>query len=243
MRYLTLLPILLFLSAGNNATIAAHANSAYPDSTIISKCQDFKITGDGSSDVWKSTEWINLTPRNPDHAEYQTNVKVLYSETGIYFLFDCKDKKIISTMKADNLDLWKEDVVEVFFWTDETFPVYFEYEISPMNYELPIMVPNYKGSFLGWLPWHYEGDRRTQHKTSITGGKKKNGSAITGWMAEFFIPFKLLAPLNNVPPVSGTKWRANMYRIDHDSGSMAFYWQKTNKNFHEYINFGTFIFE
>lgn len=243
MRYITFLSLLLFLSAGNIGIITAQTNSTIPGSIIIKKCPDFKITGDGLSESWNNTEWVKLVPRNAENAEYQTNAKVLYSETGIYFLFDCKDKKLTSTMKADNLDLWKEDVVEVFFWTDETFPVYFEYEISPMNYELPIMVPNYKGSFLGWLPWHYEGDRRTQHKTSVTGGKMESGSLITGWIAEFFIPFKLLAPLNNVPPVSGTKWRANMYRIDHDSGSMAFNWQKTNKTFHEYNNFGTFIFE
>jgi hypothetical protein len=227
----------------NTGIINCQTTNAEPGSIIIKKCQDFKITGEGLSESWKNTEWVNLNQRDLQNPEYETKVKVLYSETGIYFLFDCKDKKLTSTFKNDNLDLWKEDVVEVFFWTDEIFPVYFEYEISPMNYELPIMVPNYKGSFLGWLPWHYEGERRTQHKTSVTGGKKKSGSTVTGWLAEFFIPFKLLAPLNNVPPVSGTKWRANMYRIDHDSGSMPFAWQKVSKNFHEYEKFGTFIFE
>jgi hypothetical protein len=32
-------------------------------------------------------------------------------------------------MQADNLHLWQEDVVEVFLWTSEDFPVYFD-EIS-----------------------------------------------------------------------------------------------------------------
>ena len=176
-------------------------------------------------------------------SSYQTEVKVLYSGTGIYFLFNCEDKKITATMKADNLNLWEEDVVEVFLWTDESFPVYFEYELSPLNYELPIMVPNYKATFLGWLPWHYEGDRKTRHATSAAGGEKKSGGAVSGWMAEFFIPFKLLAPLNKVPPVSGTKWRANMYRIDYDNGAAHFAWQKIDRSFHEYNKFGTFIFE
>jgi hypothetical protein len=53
----------------------------------------------------------------------------------------------------------------------------------------------------------------------------------------------LLVPLNNVPPVSGTKWRANMYRIDYDNGPEYFAWQKIDKGFHEYNHFGTFIFE
>jgi hypothetical protein len=214
-----------------------------PDSLKIKKCSDFAITGSGTSDQWNNTVWVNLMQQGKNNPEYQTKVKVLYSGTGIYFLFDCADKKLSASMEADNLNLYEQDVVEVFLWTDESFPVYFEYELSPLNYELPIMVPNYKGSFLGWLPWHYTGDRRTQHSTTIRGGEKKSGSNISGWIAEFFIPYKLLAPLNKVPPASGTRWRANMYRIDYDNGVMPFVWQKTNRSFHEYNKFGTFIFE
>ncbi|MCX6301457.1 MAG: carbohydrate-binding family 9-like protein [Bacteroidia bacterium] len=229
--------------AVNIAIVSAQEASTEPGSVIVKKCMDFKVTGDGHSDNWKNTEWINLLTQNPDNTDYRTKVKVLYSGTGIYFLFDCGDKKLTSTMKADNLNLWEEDVVEIFLWTDEDYPVYFEYELSPLNYELPIIVPNFDGTFLGWLPWKYQGDRRTQHATNAVGGKKKSGSSVSGWIAEFFIPYKLLAPLNQVPPVSGTRWRANMYRIDHDSGSVPFAWQKVSGTFHEYKKFGTFIFE
>ena len=97
---------------------------------------------------------------------------MLYSKTGLYFLMDGTDRKLTATMTEDFMDLWNEDVFEVFLWTDERYPVYFEYEISPLNHELPILVPNFGGQFLGWRPWHYERrspdaqghdhDRRTQ---------------------------------------------------------------------------------
>ena len=214
-----------------------------PGSAIVKKCQDFTVTGNGSSDSWENTEWINLIHQGSGLISYETKVKVLYSSTGIYFLFRCEDEKLTTTMKDDNLNLWEEDVVEVFLWTSEDFPVYFEYEISPMDFELPIIVPNYKGKFLGWLPWNYGGDRRILHATSAVGGEKKSGSTVSAWIAEFFIPYKLLNPLPQVPPVSGTKWRANMYRIDYDKGASHFAWQKTARSFHEYNSFGTFIFE
>jgi len=236
--------IIFYLLLGvKNVNYGLQPANYNPDSVTIKKCQNFKITGDGISLPWKNTEWINLVQPDKKNLSYQTKVKVLYSETGIYFLFNCEDKKLTSTMKADNLNLWEEDVVEVFLWTDEEFPVYFEYELSPFNYELPIIVPNNKGNFLGWLPWHYDGNRRTQHATSVTGGNKESGSTISGWIAEFFIPYKLLAPLSHVPPLSGTKWRANMYRIDYDNGQVPFAWQKTDNTFHEYNKFGIFIFE
>jgi hypothetical protein len=209
----------------------------------VKKCADFKVTGNGNSDAWNRAEWIKLVHQGSEGIDYETKVKVLYSGTGIYFLFNCEDKNLTTTMKADNLNLWEEDVVEVFLWTSEDFPVYFEYEISPMNYELPIMVPNYKGKFLGWLPWKYEGDKKTVHATSAWGGEKRGGGKVSGWIAEFFIPYKLLNPLPQVPPASGTKWRANMYRIDYDKGASHFAWQKTSGSFHEYNSFGTFVFE
>jgi len=209
----------------------------------IRKCNDFMVTGDGSSAAWNNAEWIKLTHQGSGSTFYETKVKVLYSGTGIYFLFSCGDEKLTTTMKDDNMNLWEEDVVEVFLWTSEDFPVYFEYEISPMDYELPIMVPNYKGKFLGWLPWNYAGEKRVLHATSAIGGEKQSGGTVTGWIAEFFIPYKLLSPLPQVPPSSGTKWRANMYRVDYDNGSSSFAWQKTNRSFHEYNSFGTFVFE
>jgi hypothetical protein len=227
----------------NTKFIELHAAGSLPDSTIIKKCKDFKITGEGQAIACENAKWISLLPPSDQNKSYTSKVKVLYSETGIYFLFSCEDKKLTSSMRADNLNLWEGDVVEVFLWTDEKFPVYFEYELSPYNYELPILVPNNNGKFLGWLPWHYEGDRKTQHAISILRGDPGNPESISGWNAEFFIPYKLLAPLSNVPPVAGTRWRANMYRIDYDNGEIPFSWQETEKTFHEYSKFGVFIFE
>jgi hypothetical protein len=230
---------LIYCIIALNGSVLFAADAGY-DSVLIKKCQDFEVTGDGKSGSWDDTEWITLLQHDNTGSSYLTKVKVMYSGSGIYFLFDCRDKKLTSTMKADNLNLWEEDVVEVFLWTDEDFPVYFEYELSPYNFELPIIVPNNKGNFLGWLPWKYDGDRKIRHATAID---RTDGKSIQGWTAEFFIPYKLLAPLGNVPPVPGTKWRANMYRIDYDNGQVPFAWQKTTGTFHEFNKFGTFIFE
>ena len=235
--------LISFLTGMSNNQGGSPAEKAGSDVVTVTHCEDFIVSGDGSAEQWSKTQWIDIPQRVEKPETYQTRAKVLYSETGIYFLFDCQDKVLKATIKEDNMDLWEEDVVEVFLWTEEDFPVYFEYEISPLNYELPIIVPNYNGSFYGWLPWHYEGDKRTQHATSTRGGKKKPNAEIEAWMAEFFIPYKLLSPLQNVPPKPGTKWRANMYRIDYDQGQTSFTWQEVSKTFHDYKKYGTFIFE
>jgi hypothetical protein len=200
---------------------------------VVNKTIDFNIDGKGSAKEWQKAEWLTL-PKREGRKDYETKMKMMYSDSGVYCLFQNADEKITSTMSEDYSDLWKEDVVEIFLWTDEKNPIYFEYEISPRNFELPILVPNINGKFLGWRPWHYGGSRVVKHATAI--------QADNSWTAEFYIPYTLLAPLSNVPPKRGTKWRCNMYRIDHDDESTEWSWQPVRTNFHDYQRFGVLKF-
>ncbi len=213
-----------------------------PEMTVA-LTEDFDFTGDGSAPAWERANWVPLNRRGDAGLEYETRVKVLYSMTGLYVLMDGTDARITATMAEDFLDLWHEDVFEVFLWTDEAYPVYFEYEISPLGYELPILIPNFGGEFLGWRPWHYEGERRTRRATAALGGPRESGASITGWRAEVFIPWALLEPLQNVPPRPGSVWRANFYRVDHDAEPpTAWSWAPVTGTFHEFERFGVLRF-
>jgi len=238
-KKLSFYAILLFF---HNVTI--FQSFGMNDTTLtITKSEDFEISGNGNATAWNQADWFQISQRKGEQ-KWETKAKMLYSDKGIYFLVQCEDQKITATLTEDFANLYNEDVVEVFLWTDEDYPFYFEYEISPLNYELPTMVPNRKGDFMGWRPWHYEGERRTIHATSVQGGEKKSGASISGWTAEFFIPYALLKPLGNVPPQKGTAWRINLYRIDYDDDAYkTWQWQPTSGNFHEYEKFGTLIFQ
>jgi predicted TIM-barrel fold metal-dependent hydrolase len=216
---------------------------------------DFQVNGDGRNDAWSTTEWQPLHRRDaagqplPDDPPDHTRVKLLYSPNGVYVLCEGVDKKLTATMTEDFAHLWKEDCFEIFLWPDERRPNYFEYEISPLGYELPIMVSNQAGKLFRWRPWYFEEQRlgvpRTVRKaTAVSGGVKKTGDAISGWTAEVFLPYTLLQPLENTSPRSGTQWRANFYRVDHDDGRpTAWSWVPVAKSFHEIGQFGTLVFE
>ena len=240
LSFLKLLPFFLMVIAGFTSAQTPGEIIRKDDVLHVKHTQDFVFTGDGSAASWNNTAWLTLPQRSKAGVEYQTQLKVLYSDSGIYCLYKCEDIKITATLKEDFLDIYNEDVVEAFFWTDETVPVYFEYELSPLNYELPILVPNIKGDFFGWRPWHYEGNRKTRHATHIS----KNGEAVAAWTAEFFIPYVLLKPMKNVPPQKGSRWRANFYRIDYDKDHGTWQWQLVQKEtFHDYERFGTIVFD
>jgi hypothetical protein len=206
--------------------------------------EDFEVDGTGRAPQWKKAKWQTLRKRPGTPHAYETRVKALYSTKGIYFLMEATDSKISATMSRDFEDLWTEDVFEVFLWPDERDALYFEYEISPLGYELPILIPNLEGKFLGWRPWHYEGERKIRKGTSAIGGPRQKGASINTWTAEVFIPYKLLTPLRNVPPERGTRWRANFYRMDYDDGKTGSWdWAPVGTSFHDFRKFGTLVFE
>jgi cellulose/xylan binding protein with CBM9 domain len=235
--------LLAILAMTIPSEVSVQTQAADRPKLSVRPVDDFEVTGKGEHAAWQKAEWVALRRREPQNHPYDTRFKTVYSTTGLYFLMDGTDRKLTSTMNEDFMDLWNEDVYEVFLWTDERYPVYFEYEISPLNRELPIIIPNFGGQFLGWRPWHYERERQTRKATSITGGPKQSQAAIEGWRAEFFIPYALLRPLQNVPPKPGMTWRANFYRMDHDEGKRTQWeWARVGNSFHEYEKFGELVF-
>ena len=232
-------PIILsviFLCTGGYAL----AQSGKGAELHIRHTADFEVTGHGKDPAWNSAEWVTLS-RIKGSSSYRTRAKLLYSDKGIYALYHCEDKKITATIQEDFASLWREDVIEIFFWPDETFPIYLEYELSPLNYELAILVPNMDGQTSGWMPWRYTGQKKTRKATHVLRDESGNPTA---WIGEFFVPYALLRPLRNVPPQTGTRWRANFYRIDYDEPESSYWsWQPVNDNFHEYMKYGTFVFD
>ncbi|HEX5169849.1 MAG TPA: carbohydrate-binding family 9-like protein [Cyclobacteriaceae bacterium] len=237
----------IFLAMGMYNLALAFPENEDPTKTVVRKTADFTVNGLGDSPNWNKTEWIDITvqERGPNE-QLATRAKILYSDLGIYFLFVNEDQKLSATLTEDFAALFNEDVVEVFLQPDASIPVYYEYELSPLDYELIILILNVDGKTRGWKPWHYEGNSRTQHSISVQGGERKSHASIKSWTAEFFIPFSLLQPSAGMPQ-PGTQWRANLYRIDYDEGYTTWTWQKTtpNKpgNFHEPDKFGTLVFE
>jgi hypothetical protein len=237
------------------AFISVNAQTKNP--LKIKHTKDFTITGDGAEQEWNNAGWNTIIQRSNEElqkaswyitseelakkqTQYQTQFKILYSDKGIYCLYKCEDSAITCTLKEDFAALFREDVVEAFFWPDTSRVIYFEYELSPLNYELPLVIFNDKGNTSGWLPFYYKGERKTIHAVDNTN--KTHDGRFT-WTAEFFIPYALITSLKNVPPQKGTQWRANFYRIDYDDDIAYSSWQLTHRDFHDYERFGVIEFE
>lgn len=144
----------------------------------LQRIADHPVTGQVEHPSWAALAWHDLRRVGTGTATYATRFKAAYSPQGLYCLFDGEDRRLTCSGLPDNGDLYTEDVIEVFLWPDERYPLYFEYEISPLGAHLPILVSNRDGAFHGWLAWHHEGARRCQAATAARGGSLMPGAAV-----------------------------------------------------------------
>jgi cellulose/xylan binding protein with CBM9 domain len=242
MKLLVIIATIIFYTS---SSWAANYNLPVIDTPLlVRKCNDFSVNGKGDNGEWQKTKWVALNKINEGGKNYESKFKIMYSATGMYVLFNGEDDKITSAYKNDFDSLFFADVFEVFFHPDISEPVYFEYEISPLNKELVLLILNRKGKMGGWVPWHYGDKNKIIKNVNINGGQMEPGASIKSWSAEIFFPYKILNPLLNVPPVSGMRWNANFCRLDYDTGNQDMWsWSPVKKSFHEFKKYYSLQFE
>lgn len=203
----------------------------------IQKVNTFSINTPESNLNWNKIPWTPII-KSYGNLNYKTEFKSLYSNDGIYFLIFCEDEEIsCSTEQKDFDNLFEEDVVEVFLQPNPHVPLYLEVEISPLNKELILLVPQNDGEFKGWLPWDYQGERQIQH--TVTFEDTHN------WCVELYIPFALFTGICKTPIISGEIWHANVTRIDYKDPTSPTLWSllpMRTKTFHHLPDFGKIIF-
>ncbi|HEX4809839.1 MAG TPA: carbohydrate-binding family 9-like protein, partial [Bryobacteraceae bacterium] len=174
-----------------------------------------------------------------NYPELKSEVRGFWTDTDLYLLFQCPYKALNLWLPAmgggPRTKLWDRDVVEMFLGDDWTnIRHYREFEIAPTGDWIDLAINLDKESYdqtwrSGWTT-----TARIDEKAKI-------------WYAAAKIP---LAAVSGQPVTAGTKWRANLYRIEglgEDSQRHFMCWQPTcvvkrDAN-HVPENFGTIIFE
>ena len=199
----------------------------------------FSISDSFNTKPWDSISWTPLC-KSFGTLTFDTRFKATWCEKGIYFLIDCEDTEFsCSGNLTDFDDIYTEDAVEVFLQPDPRQALYLEHEVSPYNKELTLLVPQDHGTFMGWIPWKYTGDRKIQHRIYHNPNSKN-------WSAEIFIPFILMTGMAHTPPQKGSTWHANICRLDYADPASYTLWswrQMTSNTFHNLKDFGMLHFE
>ncbi len=201
-----------------------------------------EMNSDPASPTWRNAASVWMTKSCSKELEYpdlKTEIKGFWTDTDLYLLFACPYRTLNLFLPPQNdkarRGLWDKDVVEMFLGDDwENIRHYREYEIAPTADWIDLAIDlDHRGQGQGW-----------QSGWKLTARIDGNAKI---WYAACRIPLKSVSEKEVKP---GTRWRANLYRIDGDgSGPQRRFmcWQPTcagkRDSNHVPENFGTLIFD
>jgi hypothetical protein len=199
------------------------------------------LSTDPSTDVWRRAQAASIVrdcTRTTGYPDLATEVRGFWTDTDVYFLFVCPYRSLNLFLPAQpdrpRHGLWDRDVVELFLGDDWTnIRRYREFEIAPTG---------------DWIDLAIDLDRRGPGPPWSSGWQAiaRIDAAARRWYAACRIP---LRSVSDKAVVAGTRWRANLYRLDGegpDSVRRFMCWQPTcvtNRDpNHVPENFGTLTF-
>ncbi len=209
-----------------------------------------KIKLDGKLD---DPAWLTAASTGPlvDVSNGQPNktspvngdVKVLWSDEGMYVGFSVADTDVIGGFKKTDKDphLWTKDTVEIMVDPDGDGDNkdYYEIQINPQNlvfdsqfddYNQPKVEPD--GPF-----GHQDWSSNVKSAVSVDGTVDKSDDEDRGYTVEALIPWKSFSKAMKLPPELGSTWRVNFYAMKNNGG-VAWSPILGQGNFHRASRFG-----
>lgn len=209
------------------------------------------IDGSLSESCWASAQAETLVAASSGTmTRPRTIVRACWNDTHLYIAFQCDDDDVWGSYDSHDDPIYDEEVVEVFI-SPERLARYVEIEISPrgVTFDAAIHSPDLDRQTMQTdLAWECVGMKaRIQCNTVVhtTPPKDRDDHGPPGvWTAELAIPFASLGLTK--PPVPGSEWRINFYRIDRGLRSSYQAWSPTLRrpaDYHVPERFGILRFE
>lgn len=198
--------------------------------------RDFKPDGRLKEREWREARPFRLEQQSGDgraRPEVSTTVRALWSDRFLYLGYECPFTALShfgTAQKGERVheagSLWDRDVVELFVASNTNqLTHYTEYEWAPNNEALDLRLRRPEADF-AWssgMEWRVRVDRQRRI-----------------WTCEVRIP---LAAFGDTLPAAGTRWRANLYRIDRANRAFLASNPVLTGSFHTPARFGWLVFD
>ncbi|MEI9938007.1 MAG: carbohydrate-binding family 9-like protein [Pseudomonadota bacterium] len=210
-----------------------------------------KLDGKLDEPAWKTAAstgpLVDVRTGEPNQAfPVNAEVKLLWSDAGIYVAFSVADTDIIGGFKKGDQDphLWTKDTVEMMVDPDGDGDNkdYYEIQINPQNlvfdsqfdgYNEPKVEPN--GPF-----GHQDWSANLKSAVTLDGTVDKSTDEDRGYTVEAFVPWKSFNKAAKLPPELGSSWRINFYAMKNNGG-VAWSPILGQGNFHKASRFGRVV--
>ncbi|HYP78384.1 MAG TPA: carbohydrate-binding family 9-like protein [Polyangiaceae bacterium] len=210
-----------------------------------------KLDGKLDEPAWKTAAstgaLVDVRTGEPNHAfPVNGEVKVLWSDTGMYVGFSVAETDLVGGFKKGEPDphLWTKDTVEIMVDPDGEGDNkdYYEIQINPQNlvfdsqfdaYNEPKVEPD--GPF-----GHQDWSANLKSAVALDGTLDKSTDQDRGYTVEALIPWKSFGKAAKLPPEVDSSWRINFYAMKNNGG-VAWSPILGQGNFHKASRFGRIV--
>jgi hypothetical protein len=211
-----------------------------PEYQVSKTSVPIQVDGRLDDPSWQAVSAVGSFVNSHDGSpsSLQTEARVLYDDSYIYFAFECEDDNLWATYTQRDEHLWLEEVVEVFVHADPTRPSYIELEVNPLGTMLDIYLLDIRKPLL------YESWNSARLKWAVqTRGTVDGEAGDSGWSCEIALPLEDVVTAPSIPPKQGERWRLNLYRVEKKPARAGLAWAPTYlRDFHLPNMFGEIVF-
>lgn len=199
-----------------------------------------EIDGRLDEPAWRAALQIpmvdSLTGAPP---RYPTVARILRDERYLYVAFDCSDDQVFVRPGRQHDDpIYEDEAVEVFLDPTGTGRNYVEIDVSPAGVTFDARFESWR-SDLGWA-------RLWESGAPVAAWIDRSRSGERGWTAELRLPIEAVRGAEP-PPRPGSRWRANLYRLETHNRAGAVEGQAFSPpyrgDFHALDRFGWLVFD
>ncbi|MCD0465368.1 carbohydrate-binding family 9-like protein [Flavobacterium sp. ENC] len=184
--------------------------ATYSQTIAIPKIVE-KLTIDGDLSDWKTSFSGPFVIHNSGaQATQHTFVSLSWNEENLYVAYRSIDSQIVGKLQSKDSEIYKtDDLVEIFIDQDGDGQNYIEIGVNAFSTNYDMLIKCISPECGGW---------KTASGFDIPGLEAVSKITSEGFCTEIKIPFSGLEKIQNghfSKPKTGTKWKANTFRIDY----------------------------
>jgi hypothetical protein len=220
--------------------------------------QDIEL--DWNAPQWKDISIITIDNFLAESSEHRpvTQLKLQYSEDGIFGLFNAQDNYVLCQQSQFQDMVCKDSCVEMFIQpTPDSIPAgqphatYMNLEVSGNGTKLCYSINDAtrtEGGFVDFSKLTNDDGLKIITRSTLPEGVFPEITKPTTWQLGFYLPFSLIKKYTGLTAnavLSGSTWRMNAFKCSEDSSHPHWAsWKKCSAfNFHQPDDFGFLIFE
>jgi hypothetical protein len=206
---------------------------------------DIRIDGVVDEVAWDKAQTLEHFPVfwQKRAAATATKARLLWDRKYLYFVAEMEDADLYADVKEHNGMTWHNDVFELFFKPSKDSLLYYEFQVTPLNTKLELMLPS-RGAG-GWQRFRSAGEMGMETAVKLDGTLNKWDDKDRGWVAEGRIPWTAFKAAGGKPE-AGAVWRFALCRFDYsatlEQPELSSCAPLTRPEFHRYEDYGELKF-